>query len=54
VLAFILMNDFSRTILASVIASGEALAERTASVAKANVGDTIALEDYLSIEGRKN
>jgi adenylate cyclase len=54
VLAFILMSDFSRTILASVIASGETLAERTASVAKANVGDRIAVDDYLSIEGKKN
>ena len=54
VLAFILMSDFSRTILASVIASGETLAERTASVAKANVGDRIAVDDYLAIEGKKN
>ncbi len=54
VLSLILMSDFSRTILASAIASGEALAERTASVAKANVGDTIAVEDYLAIEARKN
>ena len=54
VLAFILMSDFSRTILASVIASGETLAERTASVAKANVGDRIAIDDYLAIEGKKN
>jgi class 3 adenylate cyclase len=54
VLALILMSDFSRTILASAIASGEALAERTASVAKANVGDRIAVEDYLAIEARKN
>jgi adenylate cyclase len=54
VLALILMSDFSRTILASAIASGEALAERAASVAKANVGDPIAVEDYLAIEARKN
>lgn len=54
VLAFILMSDFSRTILASVIASGEAVAERAASIAKANVGDRIAVEDYFAIEGSKN
>ena len=54
VLAFILMNDFSRTILASAIAGGETLAERAASVVKANVGDRIAVDDYLAIEGRKN
>lgn len=54
VLAFVLMRDFSRTILRSVIDSGRALAERAASVIKANLGDDIAVDDYFTIEAQKN
>jgi adenylate cyclase len=54
VLSFVLMRDFSGTILASVIQNGKALAERTASVIKANPSDMIAADDYLSIESKKN
>jgi adenylate cyclase len=54
VLSFVLMRNFSRTILSSVIDSGKALAERAASVIKANFGDDIAVDDYLAIEARKN
>jgi adenylate cyclase len=54
VLSFILMTDFSRTILGSVIDNGKLLAERTAAVIKSNPADRIAAEDYLYIESRKN
>jgi adenylate cyclase len=56
VLAFILLRDFSSTILTAVIANGEGLAERTASVVKASPGDKdrIALDDYFLAEGKKN
>ncbi len=56
VLSFFLLRDFSRTILAAVYANGGRLAERTASVVKANPGDKdrISLDDYFSAEGKKN
>jgi adenylate cyclase len=56
VLSFILLRDFSRTILAAVYANGEGLAERTASVVKANPGDKdrISLDDYFGAEAKKN
>jgi adenylate cyclase len=54
VLSLILMSDFSRTILSSVIENGKDLAERTANVIKANPADRIAAEDYLFIEAKKN
>jgi len=54
VLSFILMTDFSRTILSSVIENGKLLAERTANVIKSNPADKIAAEDYLFIEAKKN
>jgi adenylate cyclase len=54
VLSFVLMRDFSTTILASVIQNGKNLADRTASTLKANPGDMIAADDYLSIEASKN
>ena len=49
VLAFFLLRDFSSTILAAVYANGEGLADRTASVVKANPGDKdrISLDDYF-------
>jgi len=56
VLAFFLLRDFSRTILAAVYANGEGLADRTASVVKANPGDKdrISLDDYFGAESKKN
>jgi class 3 adenylate cyclase len=56
VLAFFLLRDFSRTILAAVNANGEGLADRTASVVKANPGDKdrISLDDYFGAESKKN
>ncbi|HEY9595695.1 MAG TPA: hypothetical protein VHE79_14545, partial [Spirochaetia bacterium] len=55
-LAFLLLRNFSSTILASVYANGEGLAERTASVVKANPGDKdrISLDDYFDAEAKKN
>jgi class 3 adenylate cyclase len=54
VLSFVLMGNFSRTILRSVIDNGRALAERAASVIKADFGDDIAVDDYITIEAKKN
>ncbi len=54
VLAAVLLRDFSQTILAAVIDKGEGLAERAASVVKSSVGDRIAVEDYFTIEAKKN
>ena len=54
VLSFVLMRNFSRTILRSAIDNGQALAERAASVIKADFGDDIAIDDYLTIEAKKN
>ena len=54
VLSFVLMRDFSNTILASVIQDGKALAERTASVIKANPSDMIGADDYLGSEAKRN
>ena len=53
-MSFVLMKDFSGTVLASVIQNGRSLAERTASVIKANTGDTISTDDYLSSEAKRN
>jgi len=50
----VLLGDFGRTIMNAVIASGEALADRSASVIKASIGDSIAIDDYLSLEAKKN
>ena len=54
VLSLVLMRNFSRTILTAVIENGKELADRTASVIRANFGDDIALDDYFGIEARKN
>ncbi len=54
VLSLVLMRNFSRTLLAALIENGKGLAERTASVIRANFGDDIALDDYFRIEARKN
>ena len=56
ILAFSLLRDFSRTILSAVYANGEGLADRTASVVKANPSDKdrISLDDYFGAEAKKN
>ena len=56
VLAILLLRDFSKTILAAVNANGEGLADRTASVVKANPTDRdrISLDDYFAAEAKKN
>ncbi len=54
VLATVLMTGFSRTILKAVIDNGSSLADRAASVIKANLGDDIAIGDYFDIEQKKN
>ena len=56
VMAFFLLRDFSSTILAAVEANGAGLADRTASVVKANPGDSgrISLDDYFIAEQKKN
>jgi adenylate cyclase len=55
VLAFFLLRDFSRTILAAVNQNGQSLAERVANGVKANPGDSIYLNDDLfGGEAKKN
>jgi class 3 adenylate cyclase len=54
VLSYVLMRDFSGTLLRSVLQNGRMLAERAASVIRANPGDMIGADDYLAIEGRRN
>lgn len=52
--ALVMLRDFSRTALASSIAEGKALAERTANVVQANASADGSLASYLVMEGRKN
>ncbi len=54
VLSMVLLRDFRSTILATVSDNGRNLAERSASVVKANLTDEIAIRDYFEIERRKN
>jgi len=54
ILAFSLLRNFSSTILSAVYANGEGLADRTASVVKANPTDRISLDDYFGAEAKKN
>jgi adenylate cyclase len=54
VLATALLSDFGNTLLSAIMDNGRALADRTTSMVKSNIGDRIALEDYLSIESKKN
>jgi class 3 adenylate cyclase len=54
VLAFLLLRNFSTTILAAVDANGKGIADRTASVVKANPSDRIALDDFFTAEAKKN
>jgi class 3 adenylate cyclase len=53
-LSFVLMQNFSRTILSTMIQNGKDLADRTASTIKVDPSDTIAADDYLSTEATKN
>ena len=54
VLSWVLMRDYSRTLLATVIDGGLSLAERTAGTVKANADDLIAVEDVLDGEAARN
>ncbi len=54
ILAFVLLSDYRRTVLASVMEAGSTLAERTATTAKANATDLIAMDDYLGYEAARN
>ena len=54
VLSWVLMRDYSRTLLATVIDGGLSLAERTAGTVKANADDLIAVEDVLEGEAARN
>jgi class 3 adenylate cyclase len=54
VLSTTLLTDFRRTILTTLTYNGKSLAERNASVVKANLADTIAIADYFEIERKKN
>lgn len=54
ILASVLLTDFGKTLLRAIMDSGSALADRTASIIKTNISDRIAMEDYLSIEAKKN
>jgi hypothetical protein len=56
VLALVLLRDFRGTINQAVRANGQGIADRTASVVKANPGDKdrISLDDYFAEEWRKN
>jgi adenylate cyclase len=54
VLSWVLMRDYSRTLLEAVIDGGMSLAERTAGTVKANADDLIAVEDVLGGEAARN
>jgi len=54
VLSWVLMRDYSRTLLEAVIDGGVSLAERTAGTVKANADDLIAVEDVLEGEAARN
>ncbi len=52
--SLVMLRDFSRTALASSIADGKALAERTASVVQTASASPGAVAGYMTLEGRKN
>lgn len=52
--AFVMLRDFSRTALASSLADGKALAERTAEVVRANALVPGPLASYFAMEGKRN
>ena len=53
-LSYILLSEYRRSILSTILYNGTVLAERSASVIRTNLGDDIAIEEYFSIENRKN
>jgi adenylate cyclase len=54
VLSFILLQDFSRTIITAVNANGQTIAEKIANGVKSNPGDNIYLEDLFAGEAKTN
>jgi class 3 adenylate cyclase len=52
--ALVMLRDFGRTALASSIADGKALAQRTAIVVQTALASPGALAGYLTLEGRRN
>ncbi|PKL09188.1 MAG: hypothetical protein CVV51_05100 [Spirochaetae bacterium HGW-Spirochaetae-7] len=54
VLATSLLGDFGSTLLRAIMDNGRSLADRTSSIVKTNIGDRIAIDDYLAIEAVKN
>jgi class 3 adenylate cyclase len=54
VLSLALMASFRKTIIDSIIESGQRLAVQAANVIKSNPADKIAVDDYFMIESRKN
>jgi class 3 adenylate cyclase len=54
VLSVALMASFRKTIIDSIIESGERLAVQAANVIKSNPADAIAVDDYFMIESKKN
>jgi class 3 adenylate cyclase len=52
--ALIMMRDFSSTALASALAAGSALADRTATVVRASAAAPGPIADYLAVEERRN
>ncbi len=54
VLAAVLLQDFSRSLLGAVKDNAHALADRTSSAVKTMVGDKIAIDSYFIDAGKKN
>lgn len=54
VLSFILLQDFSRTIITAVNTNGQTIAEKIANGVKSNPGDTIYLDDLFAGEAKTN
>jgi len=52
--ALIMMRDFCRTALASALADGSALADRTATIVRASAAAPGPIADYLAGEERRN
>jgi len=52
--SLVVMRDFCRTAFASAISDGEALAERTANVVRANAAAIDPLAQYFVMEARRN
>ena len=54
VLGYVLLRDFSNTIMAAVQQSGLNLTEQTANVIKSSAGDSIASVDFMIAQDNKN